>query len=385
MACEYGQLIHRSSHHSLPRDSQRILGISLAGMAGMLQSAVDTVKAAVAKVDPRQPDWEVPSLIGKTAIVTGGNSGLGYESGLSMAKAGAHVILGCRSLEKGNEAAQQMKKAILECSGKGSVECLVIDVANLRYVKHFADEFLKRKQPLYILINNAGVFVPADETTPDGFEVLVGTNHFGPWYLTQLLVPALKEGSPSRIVWVSSPSETTTPDIDFDNLEGTGKQSDLAQYGLTKLFNLLSMREFHKQLVSFGIESFAAQPGIAQTGLFSKIQPEVSKPVGSAMRVTGPIVSQSATAGAEALTYAATSLNMTGKGGSVEHIVGPYYCGMPGLPSGLANIINVGNTGERTAQNPRAHDATLATKLYEKTGTILSQKVSAFDSSCSWA
>lgn len=351
----------------------------------MMQSALETVKAAAAKIDPRQPDWEVPSLDGKLAIVTGGNTGLGYESGLSMAKAGAHVILGCRNMEKGKEAAQRMEAAIKENNSKGSVEALQVDVADLRSVKSFADGFLKRKQPLYILINNAGLFVPENETTPDGFEVLFGTNHFGPWYLTQLLVPALKDGAPSRIIWVSSPSETTTPDIDFDNLEGSGKQSDLAQYGLTKLFNLLSMREFHKRLVPSGIESLAAQPGIAHTELFSKIQPEAAKPVGSAMKLSGPIISQSAAAGAEAVTYAATSLNMTGKGGSVEHIVGPWYCGMPGLPSGLANIVNIGNTGERTAQNPRAHDEALATKLYEKTGTILSQKTSAFDNGRSWA
>lgn len=352
---------------------------------GVIESVTNTVKAAIAAVDPRQPAWEVPPLDGKTVIITGGNSGLGFEAGLAMAKAGAHVILGCRNDDKGEEAVSKIQAAVKEAGGKGTVETLTIDVADLKSVYTFAQTFLKRKTPLYVLINNAGEFVPDDRTTNDGFEVLSGTNHFGPWYLTQLLTPALKEGSPSRIVWVSSPSETTTPDIDFDNLEGTGKQSDLAMYGLTKLYALLSMREFHKRLVKEGVESFAAQPGIAQSGLFSKIYPETAKPVGSLMKVAGPIAAQSTEGGAMALTYAATSLNMTGKGGSVEHIVGPYYSGAPGLPFGLANIINVGNTGERTAQNHRAHDEAQATRLYETTGRILSQKITSFDSGRKWA
>lgn len=341
----------------------------------------DVVDDVVGAMDPKQ--GEAPPMNGKTVIVTGGNAGIGHESAKAMAKAGAHVILATRNPEKGDTAVRQITDIVKESGGTGTVETMKIDLSNLKSVYDFAQEFLNRDEKLDILMNNAGEFVTEDQLTVDGLELISGTNHFGHWYLTQLLAPALKKADKARIVWTTSPSETQTPDIDFDNLEGVGKQSDLTMYGLTKLYAILSMREFTKRL---GIENFAAQPGIAQTEIFGKIAaPDPGKPFASILKGAGPIVGQTAEEGARALTFAATSPDMEGHGGDVEHIVGPFYSNLPGLPYGMSNIANVGNTAQRPAKNDRAYSEEQAQRLYETTGRILSEKVKSWDSDRKWA
>lgn len=353
-------------------------------MADVASKAADTVKGIAASVDPKTA--EPPALHGKVAIVTGANAGLGYEASLSMAKAGAHVILATRNDVKGEDAARQIQQEVDAVNGGGKVDNIHLDLASLKSVKSFADEFLSRNLPLHILINNAGEFVPKDNMTEDGFEVTIGTNHFGPYYLTQQLLGKLKENTPSRVVWVTSPSESSTPDIDWDNLEAVGQPSDLRMYGLSKLYNLVMMKEFQRRLQNSGVEVFAAQPGIARTEIFGKIDANLSKPLGTALKLAGPIIGQTAEEGARSLVYAATSPDMAGKGGDLESIVGPPYARAgPLTPEGSAGIIaNIGNTGERDAQNPRAYDDALTQRLYDETARILSHKIKSFDGDREW-
>jgi NAD(P)-dependent dehydrogenase (short-subunit alcohol dehydrogenase family) len=361
------------------------IATAMADVASKAANAVaDTVKGAAKAVDPRK--GEAAPMHGRTAIVTGANAGLGYETSLAIAKAGGHVVMAVRNPQKGEEAAESIKKAVDAVNGGGKVEVQHLDLASLKSVHKFATEFANSKQPLHCLVNNAGEFVPEDKETEDGFEITVGTNHFGHYYLTQLLLDNLKAGAPSRVVWVTSPSESSTPDIDWDNLEGVGKQSDLTVYGFSKLYNILSMKEFQRRLAGSGIENFAAQPGIAKTEIFGKIDQQPGKPVGTGLANVGPVIGQSEEEGARALIYAATSPDMEGKGGDVEHIVGPAYMkGPPGSPYGGALIGNIGNTNEQGAQNPRAYDDDVAKRLYDETGRILSAKISAFDSGRQWA
>jgi NAD(P)-dependent dehydrogenase (short-subunit alcohol dehydrogenase family) len=343
------------------------------------ETVTDTVKGAAKSVDPKK--GEAAPMHGKIAIVTGGNAGLGFETSKAIAKAGGHVVLAVRNPEKGAEAVQMIQKEVDAVNGGGKVEALHLDLASLRSVHKFAQDFKQKNQQLHVLVNNAGEFVPADQVTEDGFEITTGTNHMGHWYLTQLLVDRLKASTPARIVWVTSPSETSTPDIDWNNLEGIGKQSDLTMYGLTKLYNVLAIKEFQKRLAGTGVETFAAQPGIAKTEIFGKIDTGVAKPMATVLANVGPVIGQTAEEGARAVVYAATNPDMEGKGGDVEHIVGPFYSSLgPATPYGGSNIANIGNTAERPASNDRAYDDEQAARLHDETSRIIGQKIKDFDS-----
>ncbi|MDD3568656.1 MAG: SDR family NAD(P)-dependent oxidoreductase [Bacteroidales bacterium] len=143
---------------------------------------------------------DIPSLCGKVAIVTGGNSGLGFESAMALAANGAEVIVACRSVDKGAKA----RKEILKSSPEGLVKVLPIDLKDLSSVKSFADEFKSHYTRLDILINNAGIMISPFPLTKDGLESQMGTNHLGHFALTGHLLSLLKATPNSRVVTVSS-------------------------------------------------------------------------------------------------------------------------------------------------------------------------------------
>ena len=151
----------------------------------------------MSKWTPRQ----IPSQQGRLAIVTGANSGIGYQAAKYLARAGAKVILACRNVEKG-EAARAL---IVSGQPSAKVEMRILDVADLDSVRRFAAEFLSEDRPVDLLINNAGVMaIPERRTTPQGFEMQFGTNHLGHFALTGLLLPALLREPESRVVTVAS-------------------------------------------------------------------------------------------------------------------------------------------------------------------------------------
>jgi len=235
---------------------------------------------------------------------------------------------------------------------------------------------------VHVLLNNGGDFSPPDNPTEDGFEYLTGVNYFAHWYLTQLLIDSLKSSGPgARVVFTTSPSESKTGDIDFDNLEGVGKSSTVAMYGLTKLYAILAMKEFQKRTAGSGIEFFAAHPGIAKSGIFDRMEASWDKPLSTLLKLAGPIVGQSAEAGSRAIVHAATSPDMAGLGGDADHVVGPFYGPLKEVsPEGTSGLItNTGNTDDRPARNPRAFDDDLAARLYDETARILSHKIKDFD------
>src|SRR6266853_6286076 len=128
---------------------------------------------------------ELPDLSGKTIVVTGGNSGIGYEAALEFARKHADVILACRSLEKGGAAADKIKANV---SGGAQVDVMELDLSNLKSVRAFADKFHQRRQKLDVLCNNAGVMALPYGRTADGFEMQFGTNHLGHFALTGALL-----------------------------------------------------------------------------------------------------------------------------------------------------------------------------------------------------
>jgi NAD(P)-dependent dehydrogenase (short-subunit alcohol dehydrogenase family) len=143
---------------------------------------------------------QIPSQAGKTALVTGANSGIGYQAAVELARHGAYVLLGCRSVTKGQEALARLKA---EVPG-AKAELVELDMASLRSIRAFATAYVNSGAVLDLLINNAGVMaLPKREVTEDGFERQFGTNHLGHFALTGLLLPALAKASAARVVTVA--------------------------------------------------------------------------------------------------------------------------------------------------------------------------------------
>lgn len=207
----------------------------------------------------------IGDISGKTAIVTGANSGIGFEAAKALAEHGARVILACRSEKRGTEALQ----AIEAESPKGSVELRLLDLSDLDSVRAFADGVLADLEHIDLLINNAGVMMPPLSRTAQGFELQFGVNHLGHFALTGLLLERLVATPGARIVNVSSQAHRTGK-IDFDDLNWESrKYKKVASYGQSKLANLLFTFELQRKLEALGADTkvAAAHPGWTGTNL----------------------------------------------------------------------------------------------------------------------
>ncbi|KAJ0064037.1 hypothetical protein NL108_017640 [Boleophthalmus pectinirostris] len=204
-------------------------------------------------------------LHGKTAIVTGSNTGIGKRTAVDLARRGARVIMACRSRERGEAAVSDVKKE----SGSSNVVFMPLDLSSLKSVRDFAENFLKSEPRLDLLINNAGVY--SDGRTEDGFGMMFGVNHLGHFLLTNLLLPPLKESAPSRVINVSSAAHNVGL-IDFDclnkhrTLRLGSTTSDLVKiYAASKLCNVLFTHELHKRLQGTNVTCFSLHPGAINT------------------------------------------------------------------------------------------------------------------------
>ncbi len=209
---------------------------------------------------------DMPDLSGKVIIVTGGNSGLGYESVKAFAMKGANVIMATRSPGKGEEA----RKEILREVPQGKIEVMEMDLGDLQSVRDFAAAFKKKYRRLDVLLNNAGIMMSPYFRTKDGFEGQFGTNHLGHFALTGLLMDVILKTEHSRIVNVSSGAHKRG-EMDFENLQYEGGEgySPMKAYGRSKLSNLLFTYELQRKLESAGKNTIAvaAHPGVAMTNL----------------------------------------------------------------------------------------------------------------------
>ncbi|WP_245629835.1 oxidoreductase [Domibacillus robiginosus] len=213
----------------------------------------------------------------KNVIITGANSGIGYEAAKVLAKQGARVVLAVRNEEKGQEAAQNIEKE----SKEAKVSVMKLDLADLASVKEFADAYKERFDGLDILINNAGVMIPPYQKTKDGFELQFGGNHLGHFALTGHLLPLLKKTPSARVVTLSSIAHRKAS-IYFDNLDGSKGYKAMKFYRQSKLANLLFARELDNRLKRAQVNamSIACHPGISATNLFKaggkRMQPVVN-------------------------------------------------------------------------------------------------------------
>lgn len=216
----------------------------------------------------------IPSLEGKVAIVTGGNSGVGYYTALELAKKGARVIIGSRDRKRGQAAIVNMRKVAPGIDV--SVEPL--NLADLNSVRSFAAAVIANTKGIDILVNNAGVMaVRTRELTADGFEMHFGTNHLGHFALTGLLFP-LVQAVGGRIVTVSAQS-ARIGDIDFSDLRMDRRYGPMKGYNRSKLANLLFAQELNRRAKQSGVASIAVHPGTSPTGI-GRNTPAGAKPIG---------------------------------------------------------------------------------------------------------
>ncbi len=207
----------------------------------------------------------IPPQDGKRVVITGANSGIGYQAAVELARRGAHVMLGCRSAEKGRAAMETLRRSV-----PGSqCEVLDLDMASLASVRSAAERLVTSGQPLDILINNAGVMaLPTRELTTDGFERQFGTNHLGHFALTGLLIPALLRAKAPRVVTVASLAHRGGK-MEWDNLQSERKYVPWNAYNNSKLANLLFALELDRRAraQSSKLASLPVHPGVAQTNI----------------------------------------------------------------------------------------------------------------------
>ncbi|KAL0977778.1 hypothetical protein UPYG_G00161070 [Umbra pygmaea] len=202
-------------------------------------------------------------LKGKTAIVTGANTGIGKFIALDFARRGARVIMACRSESRGSAALQEIRKL----SGNANVHLRMLDTSSLGSVRAFAEGILREEKELHILVNNAGVSGLPREVTSDGIEVSFATNHVGPFLLTKLLLDLLKRSAPARIVNISSMNHWKGK-VDFSHYKGDNLSYTMdTVYNHTKLHNVLCTNELGRRLQGTGVTANSVHPGVVMTGV----------------------------------------------------------------------------------------------------------------------
>jgi NAD(P)-dependent dehydrogenase (short-subunit alcohol dehydrogenase family) len=252
-------------------------------------------------------DWtiaDIPSQHGNTAVVTGATGGLGFETALALAGAGATVVLTGRNDAKGRQAIEKIHGQF----PNAPISYETLDLANLASVADFATRFAASHGSLDLLINNAGVMaLPKRQTTADGFETQFGINYLGHYALTARLLPLLRRGHQPRVVNLSSLAHRSGK-IDFDDLQGAKSYNPFKAYCQSKLAMLIFALELQRRsnAAGWGLMSNAAHPGFARTDLMAN-GPGTEGLMGLFGKILQPIASQSAAAGALPTLYAATS------------------------------------------------------------------------------
>jgi NAD(P)-dependent dehydrogenase (short-subunit alcohol dehydrogenase family) len=278
---------------------------------------------------------EISELAGKVAIITGANSGIGFESSRFLAKKNAQVVIACRDMAKGDHSA---RKIIAEHPSSYLV-VMQLDLANLASVRIFSREFHSNFTKLDILINNAGVMAKPFQKTGDGFELQFATNHLGHFALTGLLLNLLIHTPQSRIVTVSSVVHWIGS-IRFYDLNSEQFHNRWLAYGKSKLANLLFAYELQRRLHASGSStiSLAAHPGYAATNLQHN----------TVFNFLNPLFAQSAEMGAYPLLFAATSTDAQG-----GDFIGPdQFFGQRGYPY-------------KAKSSGASHDKKMAARLWE--------------------
>jgi NAD(P)-dependent dehydrogenase (short-subunit alcohol dehydrogenase family) len=278
---------------------------------------------------------DVPAQQGRLAVVTGANTGLGFETAQVLAARGASVVLAVRNIEKGKQAAARIAAA----APGATVTVQELDLSSLESVRAAAAELRAGHPRIDLLICNAGVMYPPKQTTHDGFELQFGTNHLGHFALTGLLLEQMLPVPGSRVVTVSSVGHRIRARVNFDDLQWERSYSRVRAYGQSKLANLMFTYELQRRLSGAGTAiAVAAHPGFAAT--------ELMRHTPMAAVVT-PLFSQDAAMGALPVLRAATDPSVLG---------GQYY--------GPGGFLGLRGYPELAASSRRSHDEAVQRRLW---------------------
>ncbi|MFI5027637.1 MAG: oxidoreductase [Solirubrobacterales bacterium] len=249
---------------------------------------------------------QIPTQAGRTAVVTGANSGLGLITARELARAGADVVLACRDSAKGERAAASIRGDVDDAA----VEVQALDLASLDSIRAFAECVRVSRTSVDLLVNNAGVMAPPRRETADGFEMQLGTNHLGHFALTGLLIGSLASREDARVVTVTSTAHRFGR-IHFDDLQSQRRYGRWRAYGQSKMANVLFALELDRRLRAAGspIKSLAAHPGYAATNLQSALPPLFDRTV---LKISNRLLAQSPEMGALPQLYAATRSHLDG-------------------------------------------------------------------------
>nr|XP_002124144.1 retinol dehydrogenase 14-like [Ciona intestinalis] len=231
----------------------------LSGFVGSLSKMVKSARGSWVRSDVK--------MTGKTVVITGANTGIGLETAIDLVKREARVILGCRNMEKAEEAKQRIFK---EAGGKDdTVVIKQLDLSSLASVRAFAKDINDNESKIDVLLNNAGIMLVPKGKTEDGFELHYGVNHLGHFLLTNLLLDLIKRSAPSRIVTVSSEAHRLgTPKIDFKDMNFDNNYDESVAYGRSKLMNILFTKELSKRLEGTNVTANCLHPGVIKSELW---------------------------------------------------------------------------------------------------------------------
>ena len=279
-------------------------------------------------------EQQIPDQHGRVAVVTGANTGLGFETARMLAARGALVVLAVRDVQKGKQAAARMP---------GDTAVQALDLTSLGSIREAAAALRATHPRIDLLINNAGVMYTPKRTTADGFELQFGTNHLGHFALTGLLLDRLLAVPGSRVVTVSSTGHRIRAAIHFDDLQWERSYSRIAAYGQAKLANLMFTYELQRRLASYATIAVAAHPGVSNTELLRSTPAALRVPV---TRLAPPLT-QKAAMGALPTVRAATDPRVVG---------GQYY--------GPGNRGEVRGYPKVVASSPASHDSVVQQRLW---------------------
>lgn len=284
---------------------------------------------------------EVASQVGRIALVTGANTGLGYETAKGLASTGMKVVMACRDIEKADEA----KAKILKVHPQSDIVVMIVDLSKMQSVREFAGNYLNLYNRLDILVNNAGIMVPPYSKTEDGLESQMAVNYFSHFLLTGQLFKIISNTAGSRIVTLASNAHKKAK-INFDDLNWEKGYKPLKAYGQSKLACLIFAFELNRRIKNRNLRtlSVAAHPGLSITELvrhFPKWLLLLGKPI------TG-LITHTPDKGAIPTLYAALGNDVQG---------GEYFG-----PQGYAEW--TGKPG-RAKSFPQSHDLSTAEKLWK--------------------
>ncbi len=265
---------------------------------------------------------DIPDLRGKAILITGANTGVGFEAARQLAPKGPRLLLACRNRDRGREAVAR----IAEAEPEAKVELVQLDLADLASVRAAAERVRESAPVLDVLVNNAGLMAPPEQRTADGFEMQLGVNHLGHFAFTGLLLPSLIASEAGRVVTLSSPAHHMGA-IDFEDLQWERGYDRWRAYGRSKLANLLFCFELQRrlQVAHPNVISLACHPGYAATQLQTEAARAKGGPVRWFLQVGTALFAHPAKSGARPTVHAV----------SAPGLVGAEYFG-PGFPRSSA-------------------------------------------------